>query len=186
MNAETNLYYYRARYYDPATGRFINEDPIEFEGGQDFYRYVRNRATELNDPMGLSPADVGRAQAACMRCTQKLTDDGFRQPGTGVVRGFRNDNQVLLGFLRAARHGDLGGSGTLQGCKSQAGIGKRCLEGDPTLSGWTFSETAWWLGFHTVIVGESPDSNDPLVLCDPWRNETWTAPRDPWPRYSKF
>ncbi|MBU5334383.1 RHS repeat-associated core domain-containing protein [Anaerocolumna aminovalerica] len=26
---ETGLYYLRARYYDPAIGRFINEDPVE-------------------------------------------------------------------------------------------------------------------------------------------------------------
>jgi RHS repeat-associated protein len=25
---ETSLYYYRARYYDPATGRLINEDRL--------------------------------------------------------------------------------------------------------------------------------------------------------------
>jgi RHS repeat-associated protein len=25
---ETNLYYYRARYYDPTIGRFLSEDPI--------------------------------------------------------------------------------------------------------------------------------------------------------------
>jgi RHS repeat-associated protein len=27
------LYYYRARYYDPATGRFLSEDPTGFAGG---------------------------------------------------------------------------------------------------------------------------------------------------------
>ena len=27
LDAETGLYYYRARYYDPAVGRFLSEDP---------------------------------------------------------------------------------------------------------------------------------------------------------------
>ena len=31
-DTETGLYYYRARYYDPAAGRFISRDPIGFEG----------------------------------------------------------------------------------------------------------------------------------------------------------
>jgi RHS repeat-associated protein len=50
---ETNLYYYRARYYDPKVGRFISEDPIGFKGGANFYAYVFNRPCGLNDPMGL-------------------------------------------------------------------------------------------------------------------------------------
>src|SRR5882724_9674403 len=32
----------------------------------------------------------------------------------------------------------------IQGCNSQAGLVKPCLE-DPTLSGWKFSEVPWWL-----------------------------------------
>ncbi|MFZ0960816.1 MAG: RHS repeat-associated core domain-containing protein [Terriglobia bacterium] len=31
------LYYYRACYYDPLSGRFLNEDPIRFNGGINFY-----------------------------------------------------------------------------------------------------------------------------------------------------
>jgi RHS repeat-associated protein len=32
IDSETNLYFYRARYYDPGVGRFISEDPIGFAG----------------------------------------------------------------------------------------------------------------------------------------------------------
>ncbi len=32
-DAESGLYYYRARYYNPTIGRFLSEDPIGFEGG---------------------------------------------------------------------------------------------------------------------------------------------------------
>jgi RHS repeat-associated protein len=34
---ETGLYYYRARYYDPSTSRFLGEDPSGFEAGEDFW-----------------------------------------------------------------------------------------------------------------------------------------------------
>lgn len=33
--------YYRARYYDPTVGRFLNEDPSSFESDDlNFYSYV--------------------------------------------------------------------------------------------------------------------------------------------------
>lgn len=37
---DSNPSYYRARYYDPNTGRFISEDLIGFKGGINFYRWV--------------------------------------------------------------------------------------------------------------------------------------------------
>jgi RHS repeat-associated protein len=56
FDTETNLYYYRARYYDPATSKFISEDPIRFEGKQtNFYPYVRNSPANYVDPSGLRP-----------------------------------------------------------------------------------------------------------------------------------
>ena len=50
--------YYRARYYDQFTGRFLSEDPFEFNGGDvNFYGYVGQRPTGLVDPSGLKPGD---------------------------------------------------------------------------------------------------------------------------------
>jgi RHS repeat-associated protein len=50
---ETGLYYYRARYYDPAAGRFLSEDSIEFNGGMNLYRFVGNSPLIYRDPLGL-------------------------------------------------------------------------------------------------------------------------------------
>jgi RHS repeat-associated protein len=50
--------YYRARYYDPQTGRFLAEDPQDFAGsGVNFYAYVFNSPVNLNDPLGWKPGD---------------------------------------------------------------------------------------------------------------------------------
>jgi RHS repeat-associated protein len=38
FDSETSAYYYRARYMDSLTGRFVTEDPIRFRAGVDFYR----------------------------------------------------------------------------------------------------------------------------------------------------
>jgi RHS repeat-associated protein len=50
----TGLQYSRARYYNPAIGRFISEDPIGFSGGDvNLYAYVGNSPLNATDPTGL-------------------------------------------------------------------------------------------------------------------------------------
>ena len=41
-----------ARWYDPATGRFVQRDPIGINGGLNTYSYVHNTPTTLIDPTG--------------------------------------------------------------------------------------------------------------------------------------
>ena len=53
FDQETSLYYYRARYYDAETGRFISEDPMGFDAGVNFYAYVENNPINYIDPSGL-------------------------------------------------------------------------------------------------------------------------------------
>jgi RHS repeat-associated protein len=55
LDQQTGLYFYRARYYDPAIGRFISEDPIGFDGGMNFYAYAGNDPAGFTDPLGLCP-----------------------------------------------------------------------------------------------------------------------------------
>jgi RHS repeat-associated protein len=61
FDAEIGLYNYKARYYAPAIGRFLQPDPIGMAGGMNLYSYVGNDAVNLVDPMGLQAA----GQAAC-------------------------------------------------------------------------------------------------------------------------
>ncbi|MGF6770377.1 RHS repeat-associated protein [Paraburkholderia sp. GAS199] len=59
-NDGTGLYYYRNRYYSPATGRFISEDPIGWASGQtNAYAYVGGDPVQLTDPAGLQWAIGG-------------------------------------------------------------------------------------------------------------------------------
>ena len=55
-DAESGLYYLQTRYYDPATGRFINADGYTSTGqgllGNDMYAYCLNNPISYSDPAG--------------------------------------------------------------------------------------------------------------------------------------
>jgi RHS repeat-associated protein len=55
FDAETGLYYMRSRYYDPALGRFISEDPAGLAGGLNPYEYANNDPVNWRDPSGMAP-----------------------------------------------------------------------------------------------------------------------------------
>ena len=51
-DTEIGLYYYRSRYYDPNSARFLSEDRIGFRAGVNFYPYVDGNPTNRVDPSG--------------------------------------------------------------------------------------------------------------------------------------
>jgi RHS repeat-associated protein len=53
IDSNIGLIYYRNRWYDLNQGRFLSEDPIEFNGGANFYDYVHNSPINYIDPLGL-------------------------------------------------------------------------------------------------------------------------------------
>ncbi len=53
FDGETGLYYYRARYYSPTLGRFLQRDPVGYGPDTNLYRYVGNDPLRWTDPMGL-------------------------------------------------------------------------------------------------------------------------------------
>jgi len=57
FDKETGLYYYRARYYKPEIGRFLQVDPVGYGAGMNLYRYCRNNPWNMTDPFGKDPCD---------------------------------------------------------------------------------------------------------------------------------
>jgi RHS repeat-associated protein len=67
-DAETGLYYYRARYYDSTSGRFLTEDPVRYLGGINFYAYVKNNPISFKDSYGWEPNGQGSCGGGTTNC----------------------------------------------------------------------------------------------------------------------
>ncbi len=53
IHANSGMYYYLYRFYDPNLQRWINRDPVEEEGGNNLYGFVGNDPISSADPVGL-------------------------------------------------------------------------------------------------------------------------------------
>jgi RHS repeat-associated protein len=56
QDAVTGLYYNYFRDYDPATGRYLEADPIGLAAGTNLYAYVGGNPVNRGDPLGLAPS----------------------------------------------------------------------------------------------------------------------------------
>jgi RHS repeat-associated protein len=79
-NDGTGLYYFRARYYEPRLGRFIQEDPIGPAGGLNAYAYAGGNPVSRTDRFGLKPDD-----AECCRAVERIMVTKYRTFASGTV-----------------------------------------------------------------------------------------------------
>jgi len=57
-DAETGLYYFGFRYFDPAATKWLTPDPLQEEGGLNLTAFCRNDPVNKTDPSGLSVEEV--------------------------------------------------------------------------------------------------------------------------------
>ena len=56
IDPETGLYYYRARYYSPKLGRFLQTNPVGTKDDLNLYTYVGDDPLDRTDPSGNCPS----------------------------------------------------------------------------------------------------------------------------------
>ena len=85
QDAETGLYSYIFRPYDPLTGRWLSRDPIEEEGGTNLYGFISNASISTVDILGLVEWVVGKDWIAA---AEGEKDNATATEAAGVT--FRN------------------------------------------------------------------------------------------------
>jgi RHS repeat-associated protein len=94
-----NLYFYRARYYNPQLQRFISEDQIGFDGGVNFYAYAQDDPVNLVDPLGLDSTNQ-QIQSQLIQGLQNLFPGSRYDPQTNALV-IPQDTQTVQQTLQA-------------------------------------------------------------------------------------
>ncbi|WOO41504.1 RHS repeat-associated core domain-containing protein [Rubellicoccus peritrichatus] len=133
-DAETGMYYYGYRYYNPQMGRFINRDPIGFAGGTNLYGFVGNNTPNAVDVRGLTSVTI-------------ITDGGGNSSGVVTTPGNGNGNGSGNGSGHNAPGGHGGGGGGGGGPTSYI----------ETLDTFSFNNIGSFADTSTVVNDLGPD-----------------------------
>jgi len=106
-DAQAKMYYYRARFYSPVLGRFLQPDPIGYKAGLNLYTYCKNNPVMYIDPWGLWSNHnlFGRGGG---RFDYNRLDRGWTHPWNpfSTWRHFRDHRDVDRDMERAVQQGD--------------------------------------------------------------------------------
>jgi len=100
---ELNLYHYKARLYSPALGRFMQTDPVGYDGGINLYAYVGDDPLNGTDPNGLYQCQGNQGDCAqidkFVNQIKQAAKDAAQTTGTRLPSATSSALNALSNFL---------------------------------------------------------------------------------------
>jgi RHS repeat-associated protein len=177
LDAETGFFHNGFRDYDPASGRYVESDPLGLAAGWNTYAYVGGDPVMMIDPLGLSTKDVLRIIKAFNDTVVDMNKHGQRDQGEGwwsqaktdmfAMRNSGNPWYQILNLIHD-HYGYLN-------CDGQSQILLNNLNYIRSVNGfddhWEISpdhsDNHNWV---VLIPDPRTDHTDPTIWLDPWRN----------------
>ena len=138
---ELGLLYYKARFYNPALGRFMQTDPIGYEDDLNLYAYVGNDPLNSTDPTGTEDAAISLWSACLHTGGSNCGSTPLDRDGLGDVLPFGSalteidQGNYKAAMALAALDVGTGGKGKLIGSlgstlgRNLAAVGRGALKG---------------------------------------------------------
>jgi len=176
---ESGNQYLRARYYDPATGRFLTRDPIE-DSTRDPYGYANRDPINNTDPSGLCPMCIIGAVMAGKAALGVALDLGA-QVATNVANGcsaLHDINTTNLGASAALGVMFPGAGNATRGARAA----EEAATAPAKITGYAIDRDGFRHGLHQAISRDGGLGVSPQAMLDAVRTAQpqYQAARSTW------